>query len=76
MPTLARFGNIAIRMFADDHNPPHFHVVTPDHEALVPMSGLEVIAGEIDRRSLGIALAWPFENKAFLSDEWKRSNIR
>lgn len=35
MPTLVAIGNIRIRMFADDHNPPHFHVLTPDHEALL-----------------------------------------
>jgi hypothetical protein len=32
MPTIIRFGNMVIRMFADDHNPPHFHIVTPEHQ--------------------------------------------
>ena len=48
MPTIAALGNVLIRMFADDHNPPHFHVVTPDHEALIRLSDLSVMAGSID----------------------------
>jgi hypothetical protein len=76
MPTLARFGSIAIRMFADDHNPPHFHVVTPDHEAMISIADLRVIAGDIDRRSLDAARAWAFKNQGLLRDEWMRLNAR
>lgn len=43
MPVLMRLGNMKIMLFADDHNPPHFHVATPDHDALIP--GLERAAG-------------------------------
>jgi hypothetical protein len=25
MPTLQRFGTVSIRIYADDHRPPHFH---------------------------------------------------
>ena len=28
MPEICRFFGIVIRMFYDDHNPPHFHVST------------------------------------------------
>lgn len=69
MPTIVKLGNIAIRIFADDHNPPHFHIVTPEHQALVSVASLAVIAGEIDRRSLDIALEWAHENKPF----WRRN---
>lgn len=48
-PTIVKIGNLKIQIFADDHNPPHFHVVTPD---------FEILAGRIDRRSLEVALAW------------------
>lgn len=47
MPTLATLGRLKVQVFADDHNPPHFHAVTPDGEALIG------IAGRIDRRSIG-----------------------
>lgn len=35
MPTLARFGALRIAMYAEDHNPPHVHVLGPDLEVLV-----------------------------------------
>ena len=46
MPTLHRFGAVSVRMYADDHRPPHFHIVAPDFQVLVRISDLTVIAGE------------------------------
>jgi hypothetical protein len=33
----ATIRNITIRVYANDHLPPHFHIVAPDFEALVEM---------------------------------------
>jgi hypothetical protein len=63
-------------MFADDHYPPHFHVVTPDYEVLVRIADLMVIAGVIDRKSLEPALAWAEGNRSVLEAEWRRLNER
>lgn len=76
MPTLLRFGNLKIQIFADDHNPPHFHLVTPEHEALIRLSDLVMIAGTMDRRSLELALDWARRNGKVLDDEWNRLNER
>ncbi len=76
MPTIAELGNVLIRMFADDHNPPHFHIVTPDHEALIRLSDLSLLRGSIDRRSLKVALEWAGGNMEVLDHEWKRLNER
>ncbi|MGR6431095.1 DUF4160 domain-containing protein [Rhizobium sp. PAMB 3174] len=76
MPTLVRIGNIVIRMFADDHHPPHFHIVTPDHHGAVRIADFVMIAGEMDRKSLQIALAWADENRTVLEGEWRRLNER
>jgi hypothetical protein len=37
MPILQRFGSVSVRMYADDHHPPHFHIVAPDFQVLVSM---------------------------------------
>ncbi|MGW6778971.1 DUF4160 domain-containing protein [Brucella pituitosa] len=74
MPTLIKIGNLKIQIFADDHNPPHFHVVTPDYEALIRISNFEVMTGNIDRRTLAAAIEWASDNKRILEDEWKRLN--
>lgn len=35
MPEISRFFGIIIRMFYDDHNPPHFHVEFQGNKAVV-----------------------------------------
>jgi len=58
MPTLQRFGSVNVRMYADDHRPPHFHIVAPDFQVLVRISDLTVIAGEARPTEIAEALAW------------------
>ncbi|MFT4185004.1 MAG: DUF4160 domain-containing protein [Rhizobium sp.] len=74
MPTIVRLGNIAIRMFANDHNPPHFHIVTADYQISVLLSDFSAMAGSMDRKSLSTALEWAAKNKEVLENEWKRLN--
>jgi len=45
MPEISRFYGIIIKMFFDDHNPPHFHTFYGGDEAGVSISVLAVIAG-------------------------------
>ena len=35
MPRLSEFYGIAIYMYFTEHNPPHFHAIYAEHEALV-----------------------------------------
>ena len=46
MPVLHRIGNVSLRIYADDHRPPHFHIVALDFEVIVRISDLAVIAGQ------------------------------
>jgi hypothetical protein len=45
-------------MYADDHRPPHFHLVGADFQVLVRISDLAVIAGEARLAQIAEALAW------------------
>jgi len=74
MPTIVKIGNIKIRIFADDHNPPHFHIVTPDYKISVCIDNFEILIGHMDRRSFEIAMKWATKNKGVLINEWKRLN--
>ena len=48
MPTVATVAGCAIRLYFDDHEPAHFHVVAPGGaEALVRVSDLSLMAGEL-----------------------------
>lgn len=57
MPVLQRFGAISLRMYSDDHRPPHFHIVSPRFQVLVRLSDLKIIAGEARASELEEALA-------------------
>jgi hypothetical protein len=62
MPTIFRFGNAKISMYADDHNPPHFHLATPDDAALVSLDQLEIIAGDVPKKTYEVGKAWAVEH--------------
>ncbi len=76
MPTTVVLGNVKIQIFGDDHAPPHFHIVTPDGEALVRLADLRVIAGKIRSRDARRAIDWARENHEELKDAWQRYSGR
>lgn len=76
MGRLVQIGNIVIRVYANDHLPPHFHIVTPDADALVGILDLDVIKGKLPAKALKIAMDWAAENRAVIVAEWNRTNPR
>ena len=52
MPKIVRLANVAIYMYADDHAPPHFHMLGPESDALVELESLRVVRGRFRRRDL------------------------
>jgi hypothetical protein len=74
VPTVAKIGSLKIQVFADDHNPPHFHVVTPDEEALVRIDDLTILRGSLRARVFRTAADWARGNREVLVDEWNRLN--
>ena len=76
MPTLQRFGAVSVRVYADDHRPPHFHIVAPDFQVLVRISDLQVIAGEAPPAQIAEVLAWARERRESLALKWAELNER
>jgi len=76
MPVLQRFGSVSLRMYADDHRPPHFHIVAPDFQVLVRISDLAVIAGEARASEIAEAIAWARKHQEMLSLKWAELNER
>jgi hypothetical protein len=74
MPTLVKLGRVQIRMFADDHAPPHFHIWTPDDEALVLIEDLVVSRGILRKQDLEVAMAWARDNIDLLQEYWIKLN--
>jgi hypothetical protein len=76
MPTLYRFGAVSVRMYADDHRPPHFHIVAPDFQVLVRISDLTVIAGEARSGQIAEAVKWARAHRESLALKWAELNER
>lgn len=76
MPTIQRFGSVSVRMYADDHRPPHFHIVGPDFQVLVRLSDLTVIAGEARANQIAEAMAWARAHREELALKWAELNER
>ena len=72
MPTISVFFGIVIRLYYDDHAPPHFHAIYGEFEAKISIDTLEVIAGKLPRRALELVLDWAELHKAELRDNWRR----
>ncbi len=76
MPTLQRFGAIVVRMYADDHAPPHFHIEAPEFEVLVRISDLTIYAGEARPAQIAEVLRWADRERSALALKWAELNER
>ncbi len=47
MPGISRFFGIVIRMYFDDHSPPHFHAFYGDREAQVGIQPIALLNGAL-----------------------------
>jgi hypothetical protein len=74
VPTIRRFANCKISIYADDHLPPHFHIEGRGFRVIVEIETIKVRAG--DNRRAREAMAWASENTGLLRAEWLRLNRR
>ncbi len=71
MPTISAFYGILIRMFFNDHAPPHFHARYGEFEATVDLNTLDVIEGQITTRALSLVQEWAKIHKEELIEDWR-----
>jgi hypothetical protein len=71
VPEISRFFGIVVRMFFNDHEPPHFHVSYGEFEALIEVGTLAIYRGELPRRALALTLEWAALHRAELYEDWR-----
>ena len=74
MPELCRFYGIVIRMYFDDHAPPHFHALYGGDEALVGIESLAVLQGRLPPRARGLVVEWAALRQGELREAWSRAS--
>jgi hypothetical protein len=72
MPEISRFFGIIIRMFFNDHSPPHFHAYYGDDEAEIGIKPVALVYGELPPRALSLAVEWAVQHDKELMDNWER----
>lgn len=70
MPTISMFFGIAIRMYFDDHAPPHFHAYYGSDAAAIEIDTLRIVSGRLPRRALAMVLEWAAERREELRRDW------
>lgn len=73
MPVISCFFGIYVRMYFNDHEPPHIHVEYQGHEALVGIVDGSVLEGSLPRQCHGIVRSWCIEHQAKLFDNWSKA---
>lgn len=73
MPEISRFYGIVIKMFFDDHLPPHFHAQYGNSEVLVNINTLAVIAGGLPPRAMGLVMEWAYLHQQELKADWNKA---
>ncbi len=70
MPEISRFFGIVIAMYYDEHPPPHFHVRYGGQKALVAISTLSLLRGELSPRVFGMVVEWAALHQTELLENW------
>lgn len=72
LPTISEFFGIVVRMYYDDHPPPHFHAIYNEYEALIRIDTLEIFRGTLPKRARSLLIEWAVEHRNELENNWDR----
>jgi hypothetical protein len=70
LPQVSTFYGIVIRMFYNDHAPPHFHAEYGSDEAIYEIATLIVLRGSLPRRAHALVVEWATLRRGNLQANW------
>lgn len=71
MSEISRFWGIIIRMYADEHAPPHFHAYYQGDSALFSISTGQIIEGDFPKKQSAFVTAWALKYQRELMSNWE-----
>ena len=71
MPTICMFYGILVKMYWNDHTPPHFHVEYGEYRAQYVIETLELMKGSLPRRAHALILEWATMHRTELLEDWQ-----
>ncbi len=69
MPEICRFYGIIIKMYFNDHNPPHFHTEYLGYKATVSIEA-GIVEGKMPKRVLNLIFEWLEIHREELMKNW------
>ena len=76
MPVVARFYGIIIKMYFNDHLPPHFHAFYGEYNGLYDLNTLAMLEGDLPGRAHGMIVEWAKKNQETLLTMWSTQEFR
>ncbi len=73
MPIVSVFFGIIVRMWHDDHPPPHVHVEYQGFEAFVEIRTGEVAEGRLPKKAAAIVKEWCLSHQQELITNWEHA---
>lgn len=74
MPEISRFYGITIKMYFQDHNPPHFHAEYQGMKAEYDIRNLDILEGRLSNRAHALVLEWASQHKDELIENWQKAS--
>jgi hypothetical protein len=71
VPTISIFYGIIIKMFFDDHAPPHFHAEYGEYELVIAINPIKIINGDAPKRVKSMVLEWTALHQEELLKDWE-----
>jgi hypothetical protein len=76
MPVIATFYGIVIKMYFNDHLPPHLHAIYGEYNGVFDLNTLELIEGDLPSRAVKLIKEWEAEYKDELVKMWKNRDFK
>ncbi len=64
MPIISFFFGIIIKMYFDDHNPPHFHAEYQGREGVFSVADGKLLEGDLPSKAVLIVSEWAIDHKS------------
>lgn len=71
MPEISRFFGIIIRMFYDEHNPPHFHAEYSGNKAVFDFQGNIIKGNLLSKTATKLIREWIDLHVQELEEDWE-----
>lgn len=70
---ISSFFGIYVRMYFDDHAPPHIHAEYQGHEALIAIADGTLLDGGLPKRAHALVQQWCLEHADTLARNWRQA---